>query len=370
MVVLVPRTNVCDLPDLRCYNRARKFLTAPEMFMGRFWQILASRLLWAALILPLAFAASVRTSGQSRPAPAGIGSPGQLVIRQIKIVGSKDSVEIEIEASAPIVPQAQVLTGPDRLVLDFPDAVPGHELRSQSIYVGAVKDIRAGLFRSRPPVTRLVVDWDSPETYQVFPAGRTVMIKMTTALPSGVPVAIDKWREPAVQLVASSSPPAVQPRAPPDPPKPSLEVEFANGLLTIKADRVTLAEILLAVEQRTGAQVSLAPAADQEKVVFDFGPAPAQDVLAHLLNGSKFNFLILNAADDPKKLDRVILTIRTEGGPAPLPALETTDQPPQPVTASSPPASGQPEPRHFPPQQPDMNAPDVNAPPDPPTDPQ
>lgn len=324
-------------------------------------------LLLLGILVPVMWAQRSRNGALQR-ASLKTPSGSQLVILQLKILGSKDSVEIEIEASAPTVPQAQVLTGPDRLVLDFPDAVPGHELRSQSIYVGAVKDIRAGLFRSRPPVTRLVVDWDSPETYQVFPAGRTVMIKMTTALPSGVPVAVDKWREPAVQLVASLSAPAVQPSAPPDPPKPSLEVEFANGLLTIKADRVTLAEILRAVEQRTGAQVSLAPAADQEKVVFDFGPAPAQDVLAHLLNGSKFNFLILNAANDPKKLDRVILTVRTEGGPAPLPPLETTDQPP--VAASSPPAAGQPEPRHFPPQQPDMNAPDVNAPPDPPTDPQ
>lgn len=321
-------------------------------------------LLLLGILVPVMWAQRSRNGALQR-ASLKTPSGSQLVILQLKILGSKDSVEIEIEASAPTVPQAQVLTGPDRLVLDFPDAVPGHELRSQSIYVGAVKDIRAGLFRSRPPVTRLVVDWDSPETYQVFPAGRTVMIKMTTALSSGVPVAIDKWREPAVQLVASLSAPAVQPSAPPDPPKPSLEVEFANGLLTIKADRVTLAEILRAVEQRTGAQVSLAPGVDQEKVVFDFGPAPAQDVLAHLLNGSKFNFLILNAANDTKKLDRVILTLRTESGPTPLPPLQTSDQPPQPDAALSQPQAATPPEPHFPPPQPEMNAPPTPDPSDP-----
>jgi hypothetical protein len=295
-----------------------------------------------------------------------VGSQAQPVIRQIKILGAKDSVEIEIDASDRITPQTQVLTGPDRLVVDFPNAVPAPQLRSQSIYVGAVRDIRAGLFRSNPPTTRVVIDLDSPETYQVFPAGRTVLIKMSIGVSAGSAPAIDPWREPAVQAVTASSVPAIiQPNAPPDPPKPSLEVEFVNGLLSIKADRVTLAEILRAVQQRTGADVSLAPGADQEKVVFDLGPAPAQEVLAHLLHGSKFNFLILNAASDPKKLDRVILTPRTEGGVTTLPPLQTADQEPQPEPSVPPPNGGpQPlDPRFLPPQEPEMNSPP--NPPDP-----
>jgi hypothetical protein len=292
-----------------------------------------------------------RTALKTQPEP-------QLVIRQLKILGSKDSVEIEVDASDRITPQPQLLTGPDRLVLDFLNAVPGAELRSQSIYVGAVKDIRAGLFRSKPPITRLVIDLDSPETYQIFPGGRTVMIKMSTAIPSGNATAVDPWRQPAVRLV-SSAPSSIQTIAPPDPPKPSLKVEFVNGLLSIKADKVTLAQILSAVQQRTGAEILLGAGADQEKVVSDLGPAPAQEVLAHLLNGSKFNFLILNAAGDPKKLDRVILTPRTDGGPAPLAPLQMVDQPNNPEPALSQPEAGPPTPPepHFPPPQPEVNAP-------------
>lgn len=289
----------------------------------------------------------------------------QLVIRELKILGSKDSVEIEVSANDRISPvQSQMLTGPDRLVLDFPNAVPGADLRSQSIYVGAVKDIRAALFRSKPPITRLVIDLDSPETYQIFPSGRTVMIKMSTTLAAGS-AAVDPWREPALQPVLAANAATVQPSAPPEPPKPSLEVGFANGLLSIKADRVSLAEILRSVQQHTGADISIAPGADQEKVVSDFGPAPAQEVLARLLHGSKFNFLILNAADDPKKLDRVILTPRTEGGPAPLPPLQTADQLPRPEPIASPTDPGPSQEPHFPPPQPEPN-----VPPEPPPDPQ
>ncbi len=329
------------------------------MFVRSFWRPPTTRLAVTALLVLVAAIRSWGIGAPRRPsirfaAPAH-SSPAHNAVRQIKILGNKDSVEIEIETSDPITPQTQLLTGPDRLVLDFPNAVPGDDLRSQSIYVGEVKDIRAGLFRSAPPTTRLVVDLDGPESYQVFPTGRTVMIKLTTGSSWGTPVAADKWREPAVQPPVVATAANIQPSAPPEPPQPSLDVKFVNGLLMIKADRVTLGEILRAVHERTGAEVSPASGADQEKVVSNIGPGPAQEVLAHLLNGSKFNFLILNAAGDPNKLDRVILTLRTEAGATPLPPIPIADPSPDPALAG-PPA----EPQYPPP------VPEINSPPDPP----
>ena len=46
------------------------------------------------------------------------------------------------------------------------------------------------------------------------------------------------------------------------------------------------------------------------------------EVLAQMLNGSRFNFLILNAANDPRQLDRVILSPRGEGAVMPLPPMQ------------------------------------------------
>lgn len=57
----------------------------------------------------------------------------QALVRHVNVLGSKDSVEIEVEASERIIPESQVLAGPDRLVVDFPNAVPGSGLRSQSV---------------------------------------------------------------------------------------------------------------------------------------------------------------------------------------------------------------------------------------------
>ncbi len=98
----------------------------------------------------------------------GVAAPAicQVSVRTVKVLGSNDVVELEVEASDRIVPQTQVLSGPDRLVIDFPNSRPTDQVRSQSVDRGEVKDVRVGLFQSNPPVTRLVVDL---KTAQNFP---------------------------------------------------------------------------------------------------------------------------------------------------------------------------------------------------------
>jgi len=233
----------------------------------------------------------------------------------VTVLGTKDSVEIEVDASDRIVPETRVLTGPDRLVVDFPNSIPGAQLRSQSVDRGEVKNVRVGLFQAKPPITRLVLDLKSAQSFQIFPYGRTVMIKVSGA-------------EPAVETVANaSSTPSIpanatQPAQPAPRPQPDLVVSYRDGLLGIRANKATLSEVLTAIQQRTGAEVSMVAGAEEEKVAVSIEPAPASEVLARLLNGSRFNFLILNSPDDSKKLDKVILTLRPEGSVAPLPMLE------------------------------------------------
>jgi len=282
--------------------------------------IVVSRLLLMALCAPLLAQASL----------------GQSKVRHVKVLDSKDAVEIEVEASDRIVPQTRVLTGPDRLVVDFPNAVPGNQLRSQSVNRGAVKDVRVGLFQAKPPITRMVLDLKTAQSYQVFPYGRTVIIKVTGSVGNASAGLDGALHEQAVRsgLVTANYTTGSEPTDPPS--KPALEVSFQDGLLTINANKATLSDVLLAVQQRTGADVSIAAGAEQEKVVASLGPGPAPEVLAQLLNGSKFNFLILSAENDPRQLDRVILSPRSEGGPTPLPPM------PQPEADSGDPAPAAP----------------------------
>jgi len=263
-------------------------------------------LLWAAVCFPTSVAC------QAQAAPS---------IRRVQVLDAGKQVEIEIETSDRIVPQTNVLTDPDRLVVDFVNAVPGAQLRNQAINRGEVRSLRVGLFSSNPPVTRVVLDLNGPQPYQVFPSGRTVIVKVggnasaETASSASGPVLVNtSYRSRTVKV----PPPA------PTAAKPPLEVLFEGGLLSISSNKASLSEVLSAVQARTGAEIAIPPGAEQEKVVADIGPAPAPEVLAQLLNGSQFNFMILGSSTDPSALNRVILSSRPD---APMPALRPMDQP-------------------------------------------
>jgi AMIN domain len=332
-------------------ENAQKTPSGTHLFMRKLSKIVLSRLLLAALCAPLA--------AQSAHAQASI--------RGVKVLGNRDAVEIEVETSAQIVPQTRVLTGPDRLVIDFPNAVPGSQLRSQSVYRGEVKDLRIGLFQSKPPVTRVVLDLNSAQSFEVFPDGRSVMIKVSPSSPSISQVdypAESRTRPSLVTANYTTRSEGVRIDPPVIPPPAPLQVIFSNGRLGIKANKATLSEVLFAVQQRTGAEIAIPAGAELEQVAVDIPPAPAPEVLASLLNGSKFNFLILSAANDPERLDRVILSLRSEGGPLPLSPVDDlpveNGPPPQPSAGPGQPPTPVVEPAQGPgPPQPEI-APSAN----------
>jgi hypothetical protein len=284
-------------------------------------------LLWAAVCSPASL------SSQVSAVPS---------VRRARVLDSQKEVEIEIETSDRVVPQINVLTGPDRLVVDFVNAVPGVQLHNQLVNRGEVKSLRVGLFSSNPPVTRVVLDLNGPQRYQVFPSGRTVILKVGGS--ASTEAARFNAASGAALMNASYAVHAVPVSAPAPPAvKPPLEVSFQSGLLSISSNKASLSEILSAVRERTGAEIAIPAGAEQEKVMAEIGPAPAPEVLAHLLNGTQFNFLILSSPTTPGALDRVILTARPDGPvPAPLPQARslTNDEDEadnQPAAAPPPP---------------------------------
>ena len=333
--------------------------------MYKFSGSVARGLVVAGLCVPVAclptLAAQSATPAEARPSHGR-----QTQVRQVKVLGRKDSVEIEVDASDRIIPESQVLTGPDRLVVDFPNAVPGNGLRSQSVNRGEVKSLRIGLFQSRPPVTRVVVDLKTAQSYQIFPNGRTVIIKVLGAPVVDASRSLDDFPAPTTRpgLVQTNFTSGVERIQEIPPAKQRLEVSFRNGLLAIKSNKSTLSEVLFAVQQRTGAEIAIPAGAEQERVVADLGPGPAQEVLAHLLNGSRFNFLILNSVNNPLQLDRVILTPRGEGIAMPqVPAQRGDDADDQNAPSPAPPLEERTEPSTSPPPVPDYPRPEPITPP-------
>jgi len=275
-------------------------------------------------------------------------------IRRVAVLNRGTNFEIEIEASEPVTPQTQVVSGPDRLVVDFPHAVPGSSLRSMMVNAGEVKGIRTGLFASNPPVTRVVLDLKSPQRYQVFPSGRTVIVKLM----SGVSQA--SLSTPAQPMMAANTPPP-QPAA---KPAPRLQVDFSNGKLRIWSNHASLAEVLREVQRTTGATVAIPAGADQQPVIADLGPAPAREVLTSLLHGSSYNVVLIGSGLDLSVVTGILLTPRGPEGvdmpanyapnPAPSAAVAQPDQPPLPEIV----------PENAPPPPPDNPPPDNPPPPD------
>jgi hypothetical protein len=132
---------------------------------------------------PKSEVASLSINSQSN---AGAHSGGAHV-EKVQVRGATDALEIEIQTSGgPVSPNAQVLTSPDRLLIDFPGALPAAALRDLQVHRGPLKTVRAGLFFSNPPITRVVLDLAAPQSYQIVntrvsPNQRSFVIKISSA---------------------------------------------------------------------------------------------------------------------------------------------------------------------------------------------
>ena len=88
------------------------------------------------------------------------------------------------------------------------------------------------------------------------------------------------------------------------------QVTYESGLLTIVAPNSTLGDILRGVRKHTSAEIDI-PATANERVVTRLGPGPARDVMAELLNGSRFNYILLGSPQDASALVRVVLVAKS-----------------------------------------------------------
>jgi hypothetical protein len=283
---------------------------------------------------------------------------GQTVVRHATVqrVVTREAggvVEVEIQISGdPVAPDTQVVTGPDRIVVDFPGAMPSAALRALKVNQGALKGVRSGLFFSNPPITRIVLDLAGPRSYKISTTDHATVVKLSAvggeeqsgsapAVPSPQGASLQSAMEPArlrdaalgtrpggavahlspaiavgvtPQLVTPQpmterqlSPATLEAAAQPEPPQPAVTVSYENGMLRIQADKATLSQVLYEVHLRTQAEIAIPAGAEQEKVVANLGPAPARVVLAELLNGSDYNFIFVG---EELSLERVILTRR------------------------------------------------------------
>ena len=268
-----------------------------------------------------------------------------VTIRSVSVLGAGNTLEVEVDATGPVQPQTQTITGPDRLILDFFNALPGTTLHDVKVDRGELKGVRIGRFSNNPPVTRVVLDLKSAQQFQMFPSGKMVIVKLMAGEA--------KQSQPATSVTNTSA--VVQQPVMPAQPAPKVQVFFSNGKLRIWANKATLAEVLNEVHRRTGAAVTFPPGSAQDPIVADLGPAPARDVLGALLYGTNFNFVVVGSDTNVNQLSGIFLTQRLGGADTSMsyPAVVANNNnpnPEQPIMAA-PHTEGSSEP---PPAEPDM----------------
>jgi hypothetical protein len=120
-----------------------------------------------------------------------------------------------------------------------------------------------------------------------------------------------KQQPPPLPPPLPSGPQGPVPQIPLDAiPAVAPQVSYQDGLLTIVAPNSTLGDILRSVRKHTAADIEIPPAAS-ERVVTRLGPGPAREVMAELLNGSRFNYILLGSPNDANALVRVVLVAKT-----------------------------------------------------------
>ena len=211
-----------------------------------------------------------------------------------------------------------------------------------------------GRYSANPPTTRVVIDLNSPQHYQIFPDGKTVIVKLAS----------DQQQAAARAHLNNVS------YTPPAPAKPAftMNVEFKDGRLSIVADKASLAQVLGEVQRQTGTDIPIPPGAAQEQIVTSIGPLPLREALMSLLNGSRFNFIMVDSDREPGRLKSVILTYRGAGGMSqpgvatPEPPVAENPQEPEQPAQPEPQPEAQPQPQEGAGQQETPQAQDTPVP--------
>ena len=135
---------------------------------------------------------------------------------------------------------------------------------------------------------------------------------------TSIPKRTGKSKPPAAKQAPAAEPqptPAqpVVPLRPSQMPSVPPRVSYQQGQLTVIAENSTLGDIFGAIRTATGIKIETQGGPSGDRVAAKIGPAPAKEVLLSLLQGSRYDYVMLGSITDPEQVERVILTPKTAG---------------------------------------------------------
>ncbi len=97
-------------------------------------------------------------------------------IRNISVQRGSGTLDVIIEG--PNTASPFVLDNPDRLVIDFSNAVVKASVKNVPVHSKDVRQVRIGRLQAQPPVTRIVIDLSGPRTFEVLPSSNKVIVRV------------------------------------------------------------------------------------------------------------------------------------------------------------------------------------------------
>jgi type IV pilus assembly protein PilQ len=149
------------------------------------------------------------TVAQAAPAPATT-AVGPVMIRHIAVTRGANGMELSISPKPATPATAIALSGPDRLVIDLPNAIPAVKTKQILVNSPGVKDVRISRYQENPPVTRVVVDMASAHDFQLVPGENELVVKLQPTMAKAAPAApaSETKPEPTIAKVETPAAPA------------------------------------------------------------------------------------------------------------------------------------------------------------------
>jgi hypothetical protein len=100
------------------------------------------------------------------------------VVTSVSVVHDRGAPVLEVLSTQPVVPSIQALKAPPRLVIDLSHARLGLKTKLIPVLKEDILEIRAEQFQNDPPVTRIVLDLNTPFGYTWDAAGNRLMVRL------------------------------------------------------------------------------------------------------------------------------------------------------------------------------------------------
>jgi len=122
-----------------------------------------------------------QTPAKIQPKPDSVASSSAsklAAVKSFRLVQEKDGSAVEILSTKPLVPAIQLIANPDRLVIDLPNAHLDTQQKRVDVQSDQITALRAQQFSDNPPITRVVVDLQTPRTYTWDAAGNRLVVHL------------------------------------------------------------------------------------------------------------------------------------------------------------------------------------------------